>query len=619
MNADKEAGDIGIGALVLYKQDPAKVTGSGRKIDISLLSGKNLSVRPKDVLLLHPGPISSLEAVISSSSRLSGEVEPACEMLAGEVTDIAEFAELAYQEWTPQSAWAVEQMIQEGYFLTGSPWKIEIRGIDEREAIAAQRRQKEREAADWEAFLERVRAKALADDDRRRFFDVENLAFGQSTSSRLLKALGIKEEPEHAHAFLLRMGIWDQYVDPMPRRFSISPEVPTQTEEAPEIPDEPERIDLTGLRSFAIDDEGSRDPDDAVSIDGNTIWVHVADAAAVIAPGSESDERARERGTTHYLPEGAITMLDQAVTDTLALGLQDVSPALSIRIVLDDQAHITDTEICTSWIRAERLSYREVHDRLDEQPFRDMAVLLEQYEMRRRLAGSIDLNLPEVKVSVDRETGVSIRQLPDYDSKKLVSNAMVLAGEAASRFATERSIPFPYTVQMPPDSLDEFEPDDLAAMFAFVRKMRPSEVRMSPDVHAGLGLDSYTRVTSPLRRYVDLLAHQQLRLYLSGQPLIDQEQLFVRAQSAFEQAKNAQQAERAASLFWKLVYLLDHPDWKGEAVILSIRKQGAQAVIPELALEILLPGVKDVEINQRLTVSPESVDIAFQQAQWRVL
>lgn len=72
--------------------------------------------------------------------------------------------------------------------------------------------------------------------------------------------------------------------------------------ELPDLPDEPRR-DLTGLPAFAIDDEGNLDPDDALSLDGDRLWVHVADAAALIGPDSPADIEARARGAT-LLPAG---------------------------------------------------------------------------------------------------------------------------------------------------------------------------------------------------------------------------------------------------------------------------------------------------------------------------
>ncbi|MCP4651637.1 MAG: RNB domain-containing ribonuclease, partial [PVC group bacterium] len=63
--------------------------------------------------------------------------------------------------------------------------------------------------------------------------------------------------------------------------------------------------------------------------------------------------------------------------------------------------------------------------------------------------------------------------------------------------------------------------EDLAGMFACRRKLKPAVLQTIPEKHSGLGLEHYTRVTSPLRRYLDLLVHQQLRAYLKNDFLMN--------------------------------------------------------------------------------------------------
>ena len=50
----------GVNALVLYKGHPARVKALGDKLELDLEGGETQKVRPKDVTLLHPGPLKSL-------------------------------------------------------------------------------------------------------------------------------------------------------------------------------------------------------------------------------------------------------------------------------------------------------------------------------------------------------------------------------------------------------------------------------------------------------------------------------------------------------------------------------------------------------------------------------
>ena len=89
------------------------------------------------------------------------------------------------------------------------------------------------------------------------------------------------------------------------------------------------------LAAYAIDDLGNQDPDDALSLEGDRLWVHIADPAALVPPDSEADLEGRARGANIYLPEQTIPMLPPQVTQILGMGLKEVSPALSFGIDFD--------------------------------------------------------------------------------------------------------------------------------------------------------------------------------------------------------------------------------------------------------------------------------------------
>ncbi|MCP5084668.1 MAG: ribonuclease II, partial [Alphaproteobacteria bacterium] len=70
-------------SFVLYKKHPARIAEvSAKKILVQMASGKSVSVRPKDVTLLHPGPLSSMAQL----SSVEGDLDTARELLAGETT-----------------------------------------------------------------------------------------------------------------------------------------------------------------------------------------------------------------------------------------------------------------------------------------------------------------------------------------------------------------------------------------------------------------------------------------------------------------------------------------------------------------------------------------------------
>jgi exoribonuclease-2 len=101
-------------------------------------------------------------------------------------------------------------------------------------------------------------------------------------------------------------------------------------------------------------------------------------------------------------------------------------------------------------------------------------------------------------------------------------------------------------------------------MYAHRRRFKPTRLSLEPAEHSGLGLPLYTRATSPLRRYSDLVVHQQVRMGLMGGPALDAQQVSARVGEADAAAVAVRRAERLSNHHWKLVYLRHHPEWSGD-------------------------------------------------------
>ncbi len=622
MNRKPSKSSLHQGSLVLYKHDPARVTSVGRKkIEIALPAGERLSVRHKDVTLLHPGPLESLNALDETPE---GEVKVAWQLLSGGTTTLTELTELAYGDVTPQTAWAAWQWVSDGLYFEGTPDEITAHSA---EAVAEEKANREARAAEqraWEAFLERVQAGDYrAEEDSRYLVDVERLALEQTDQSRVLRALERSETPENAHALLLEIGYWDHTDVPYPDRLGLPttpPDVPLP--QAPDLEAE-HRVNLTHLAAFAIDDRGSRDPDDAISLEiheeGRRLWVHVADVAALVPPDSPADREARGRGATLYLPDGNVTMLPRQAIQQLGMGLDEVSPALSFGINLDDAAQITDVEVVPSRVQVTRLTYQEAEQALEreEEPLHSLHQIAQAFQARRQENGAVEINLPEVKVWVE-EGEVMIRPLPPLRSRTLVREAMLMTGEATGRLALDEEIPLPFTTQDTPDTDERpTDTDDLAGMLNLVRHFHRSERSSTPGFHAGLGMTLYVQATSPLRRYLDLVAHQQLRAHLRGDELLKGQAMMTRIGSAEAVADEARTAERLSHKHWKMVYLMQHPGWRGEGVLVERWDRRGKVIIPKLALETRVQLREDLPLNSTLELQVMDIDLPMLEAYFR--
>lgn len=586
-------------SLVLYKIRPARVLALGEKIEIELEGGQIKRVRPKDIRLLHPGPLHSLTEL----DAREGELAEAWELLEGSDTNLAELAELMFDEHSPATAWAAWQQVAEGLYFEGTPEVIRVRTRGEVERDRAEREAKATAERDWSEFLERMKRARPAPQDTERLQEVVRLALGETTASRILKALGHQETAQNAHRALVQTGYWPADFNPHPGRNRLpemDPDLPV-----PEVPPE-ERLDLTHLPAYAIDDEGNQDPDDALSLDGDRIWVHVADVATLVAPDSAMDREARARGSNQYMPERTVNMLPAAVTERLGLGLQPISPALSFGFECDESGELTDIDVRTTLIRTERLSYESAEQRLAEPPFAQLEALAERFRARRKAQNATTLDLPEVSVRV-RDGEVIIRSLPKLRSRALVMDAMLMAGEAAARFCLEREIPISFATQPAPDTIDQ--PAGLAAMHAYRRRFKPTRLVGEPAPHFGLGLTYYTRATSPLRRYSDLLVHQQIRAWLSGNEPLDAQQVAKRIAEAETAAVAVRRAERLSNQHWKLVYLRANPQWQGEGILVDKGEHKAVVLIPELALETRVRLRRDSELDAGVRLRPREIDL----------
>ena len=587
-------------SLVLYKRHPARVLAAGDKLEIEVRGSGIRKVRPKDVELLHPGPLQSLSEL---NQDLVGEPDTAWELLAGETTNLSELAELIHGEYTPPTAWATWQLVSQDLYFSGNPDEIVARTSDEIELEEQRRSAKLAAEQAWTAFIGRLQVGQMAPEDGPFLAELEKQALGQQTKNRILRELGRAESPENAHALLLQLKYWDPAVVPYARRQSLATNLPTL--DLPELPAE-ERLDLTNLEAFAIDDAGNQDPDDALSFEAGRLWVHIADVAALVTPDSAADIEARDRGANLYLPDGTIPMLPPQATRMLGLGLAPTSPALSFGMDLDSDYKITALEIVPSWIQVNRLTYEEAEARLDEEPLRSLHDLAQTMQGERWANGAVFIEWPEFRIRVV-DGRVAITPLPPLHSRDLVTEAMLMAGEAIAHFALNHQIPIPFSTQDPPTEAEI--PTGLAGMFARRRTLKRSQLRSTQAPHAGLGLEAYSQATSPLRRYMDLVVHQQIRAYIRGQELLGEGEVLERVGMAESISGSVRQTERLSNRHWSLVYLLEHPDWQGKGILVDKRQRRGTVLVDGLGLEAQVHLPTDIPLNSTLSLTLNGIDL----------
>lgn len=325
---------------------------------------------------------------------------------------------------------------------------------------------------------------------------------------------------------------------------------------------------------WSIDDEDTREVDDALAIiatdDGWQITIAISDPASFVHKGDILDHEAMKRGTTVYLPTQTVLMLPERVScDLSSLTANHSRSAIVIRAWLDKSGHLTRSDIRREAIRVrQRLNY-EAADALmatgsDETAaqLRLLSTLATQLYAQRAAQGAFSLQRPEFKVKVQNGQITVIILDTQSPSRRLVAEMMILANRIAAEYAQQHQVPIIYRTQEPP-----LEPitADLAANPLFAQKLRkllrPSTLSLQPSPHAGLGLTTYTQLTSPLRRFADLVIQRQLVAHLVGEELpYNQEELFKVLATAERTAKDAHRFEGEAKKRWLLEYLRQQRD-----------------------------------------------------------
>ena len=622
-------------ALVIYKGKPAlvkeKIDG---KFSISLADGALVKVRDKDIDLIHPGPCKSFSEInnvdFSSNAIYSDSgVCEAWELLLSEEESvpltIKNLASFIYNEYTPSCAYAVFCLINDGLYFSGEISAITLRSREDVTAEQNKRAALQRETGEREQFLNNLKeclknpALQATQFPAHYIQDVEALAYGKTTKSRTMRDIGLSETPEDAHSVLLKTGFWTYKINPHPLRFGLS--LSAAAVKPSSVLDE-ERRDLCRLRAFAIDSPWSGDPDDAVSIeqtdDGSTfLYVHIADPSSCIAFDSPAEKEARGRGATLYLPEITVRMLAEDYIPMFALGLSEKSLALTFKMLINNKGEVAETEIFPSVVSVRRISYEDADkeiekDSQDAQALRSLFSLSQIIFSRRSAHGAVNIDLHDVHITAE-DGVVNIDPIPEYRSSLMVRECMLAAGEGTGTWAASRGLAFPYIsqeVELQSDYSKISRLGGFASSIQLRRCMRPRILSVKPGRHQGMGLDIYTQVTSPLRRYTDLLAHIQIRSFLRGGKPLSADDISSRIGYCEAAVSAVNHAERASNNHWIMVFLSDKKDSVWDAVAVENKGNRWVVLITSLSLETQIPLQKNVSPNDEVKLILKSVNIA---------
>ena len=494
--------------------------------------------------------------------------------------------------------------------------------------LRKERERKAQAAVSWVRSVLSGEAPAAVDESHSEFLElVERYVIDLDGYERAKEAKGFLyeaglKEVESAVEFLIKTGFWKKNDDPESKKIAFHFRHSQRAlEEVEAVLSAGENFaglaDRTDIETFSVDSETTQDIDDAISFetrgDRITLGVHISNVAHAVSRGSFLDQGGLERAETVYFPEGRVDMFPrELVSGKLSLTAGDLRPALSLFATFKaEDFTLTDYLFEPTLIRvSENLTYAGATEMLGgTQRGASLVSLTDSLRAERVDRGALIVQLPQLNVRVADQGGISVsKDYMDSPAHNVVSECMILMNRLSGDFFDKNAVPALFrsqTQDIDPEAW-ELDPEDVLFPVKVAKHLKPSFVGFAPETHKSLGVSRYVQMTSPIRRYTDLLMQRQLISWLEEQKICysesELEDTNTRVSLATREIKNAQ---RGRQRYWLIRYLLEK-DIKGATGYVSSRGyNGFNVYIPEFLVELALSnsGGRVFDIGSELSLS----------------
>ena len=460
------------------------------------------------------------------------------------------------------------------------------------------------------------------------------------------------ENSTEMHAILAEFGLPYKYPEEVERAAEeLSGEI-TSEELA-------QREDFRGVLTCTIDPRDAKDFDDALSfrpLSGNRyeVGVHIADVSHYVQPGGIIDDEAYRRATSVYLVDRTIPMLPERLSNFLcSLRPDEDKYAYSCIFTLDAEAQLVSARIARTVIRStRRFSYEEAQEIIDTGQGDHAEAILKLHQLAQKLRtrrfekGSIAFDRPEVRFELDKDgKPIAVHIKESKPAHQLIEEFMLLANRTVAERISDasrqditpalhlkkRTPPtFVYRIHEAPDeeklrSLSEFvarmgyklrteggaeavtqslnkllndikgKPEENMISMLAIRSMAKARYTTAHIGHYGLGFESYTHFTSPIRRYPDLMVHRLLTRYLiEGKESADVSSTEEQCDHASDMESVAANAERSSIKYKQVEYMIPRLGQIFTGVITGLADWGIYVELDENKCEGLVPA-RDLE------------------------
>ena len=396
------------------------------------------------------------------------------------------------------------------------------------------------------------------------------------------------------------------------------------------------RLDLRSKNIFTIDGEDAKDLDDAIYVtklenENYELGVSIADVSHYVAENSKLDQEAIIRGTSIYMLDRVIPMLPKELSNGIcSLNVNEDRLCLSVISEITPDGEIVSSDIRKAVINVkERMSYAEVQKILDGknkkvlkryekyiEDFKLMEELAKILKQKREGAGSLDLDIPESKVILDKNGfAIDIEKYKIYFANEIIEQFMLTANEIVAEKFYWLEAPFIYRVHEEPDTekvnaLNKFlfnfgykiksnkekvypkafaevlekvkgREEEMVVSNLILRTLKVARYESENKGHFGIASKYYCHFTSPIRRYPDLFIHRIISKYIDNSYILNEknlekykEQATKYSQTSSEREKIAQKVEREAIAIKKTEYMQNKIGKEYEGIVSGITAFG---------------------------------------------
>ena len=396
------------------------------------------------------------------------------------------------------------------------------------------------------------------------------------------------------------------------------------------------RLDLRSKNIFTIDGEDAKDLDDAIYVtklenENYELGVSIADVSNYVAENSKLDQEAIIRGTSIYMLDRVIPMLPKELSNGIcSLNVNEDRLCLSVISEITPDGEIVSSDIRKAVINVkERMSYADVQKILDGknkkvlkryekyiEDFKLMEELAKILKQKREGAGSLDLDIPESKVILDKNGfAIDIEKYKIYFANEIIEQFMLTANEIVAEKFYWLEAPFIYRVHEEPDTekvnaLNKFlfnfgykiksnkekvypkafaevlekvkgREEEMVVSNLILRTLKVARYESENKGHFGIASKYYCHFTSPIRRYPDLFIHRIISKYIDNSYILNEknlekykEQATKYSQTSSEREKIAQKVEREAIAIKKAEYMQNKIGKEYEGIVSGITAFG---------------------------------------------